>query len=337
MPDSGKVDGRFFDRHIYPHLGASRAEVRVGPRHGVDFGVVDVGERSLVVATDPISIVPDLGFERAARFAFDVVCADVAVSGLPPAYLSVNFTLPPEMTDAEFATVWETIDEEARELGTSVVAGHTARYAGCSYPWVGGATVLAVGDPEEMVSPDGARPGDDLLLTTGPGVEAVGLLTTLFGDEMDLPKSTLDDARERFGEARGVRDALTAAAAGPVTAMHDVTEGGLAAALCEFAGSAGVRIDVEREAVPMRPGVEPVCTYHDLDPWRVTSSGSLLVAVDPAGTDRVLDALADRGTTAAVVGRVDGGEGAFVDGSRLDHPRVDRSWDVYADYAGGAD
>ncbi|WP_010612530.1 AIR synthase related protein, partial [Halococcus hamelinensis] len=206
MPDSGKVDGRFFDRRIYPHLGAEREEVRLGPRHGVDFGVVDVGERSLVVATDPISIVPDLGFERAARFAFDVVCADVAVSGLSPAYLSMNFTLPPGMTDAEFAAVWEAIDEEARDLGASVVAGHTARYAGCSYPWVGGATVMAVGDPADLVRPDGARPGDDLLLTTGPGVEAVGLLTTLFGEKMDLPESVLDAARDRFDEARGVRD-----------------------------------------------------------------------------------------------------------------------------------
>ena len=335
MPDAGKVDGAFFDEYVYPHLGAEREEVRVGPQHGVDFGVVDVGERSLVVATDPISIIPQLGFERAARFAFDVVCADVAVSGLAPAYLSMNFSLPPEMTDAAFAAVWETIDEEARDLGASVVAGHTARYAGCSYPWVGGATVMAVGDPEELVRPDGARPGDDLLVTTGPGVEAVGLLTTLFGDEMELDEATLDAARERFDDARGVRDALTAAAAGPVTAMHDVTEGGLDAALCELAGSAGVRIEVEREAVPMRPGVEAVCTYHDLDPWRVTSSGSLLVAVDPAGTDRVLDALAARGTTAALVGHVGEGTGAFVDGNRIDHPRIDRSWDVYADYADG--
>ena len=173
MPDAGKVDGAFFDEYVYPHLGAQRDEVRVGPQHGVDFGVVDVGERSLVVATDPISIIPQLGFERAARFALDVVCADVAVSGLSPAYLSVNFSLPPEMSNEEFAAVWRTIDEEARDLGTSVVAGHTARYAGCSYPWVGGATVMAVGDPEEIVRPDGARPGDDLVVTPASGRRAV--------------------------------------------------------------------------------------------------------------------------------------------------------------------
>jgi hydrogenase expression/formation protein HypE len=334
MPAYGKVDGAFFDEHIYPHLGAEREEVAVGPQHGVDFGVVDLDDRSLVVATDPISVLPELGFERAGRFAFEVVCADVAVSGLPPAYLSLDFTLPPSMTDAEFASFWQAFDREARDLGASVVAGHTARYEGCSFPWVGGATVMGVGNRDEIVRPDGARPGDALLLTTGPAVEAVGLLTTLFGDEMDLPESTLDTARERLDDARAVRDALAAAAAGPVTAMHDVTEGGLRGALCEMTASTGVRFDIDRERVPMRPGVEPVCEYLDIDPWAATSAGSLLIAVDSSGVDPVLDALESRETTAAVVGEVSAGSGAYVDGERIEPPAADPSWDVYADYVG---
>jgi hydrogenase maturation factor len=333
MPAYGKVERTFFETHIYPHLGAEREEIRVGPQHGVDFGLVDLGERSLVVATDPISIPPELGFERAARFAFDVVCADVAVSGFPPAYLSLNFTLPPTMTDAEFVTLWETIDGEASELGASIVAGHTARYEGCSYPWVGGATVMGVGKQENIVRPDGARPGDTLVLTTGPAVEAVGLLTTLFGDGMDLPEETLDVARERLDEARCVHDALAAAAAGPVTAMHDVTEGGLRAALCEMAASAGVRFDIESGNVPMRPGVEAVCEYLDIDPWAATSAGTLLLAVDADGVKPVLDALDARETTAAVVGSVAEGTGAYVDGERIEPPAEDPSWDVYAEYA----
>ncbi|HET7323146.1 MAG TPA: AIR synthase family protein, partial [Halococcus sp.] len=304
MPDYGKVDSAFFEEHIYPHLGAERDDIRLGPTNGVDFGVVDIGDRSVVVATDPISVLPELGFERAARFALDVVLADVAVSGLPPSHLSIEFTLPPEMTDEEFAILWRAIDCEAKDLDMGIVAGHTARYAGCEYPWIGGATALAVGKEEKIVRPDGARPGDTLILTTGPAVEAVGLLTTLFGEQMDLPRKTIETARERFAEARTVRDALAAAAAGPVTAMHDATEGGVQGALCEMAASAGVRLDVERESVPMRPGVEPVCEYLDIDPWKATSSGTLLLAVDQTSVEDVLAVLKARETTAAVIGSV---------------------------------
>ncbi|EMA44737.1 AIR synthase family protein [Halococcus saccharolyticus] len=335
MADYGKVDAGFFDEHIYPRLGADRADVALGPQHGVDFGVVEIADQGVVVATDPISVLPELGYERAGRFALDVVLADVAVSGLPPSFLSINFSLPPEMTDEEFATLWAAIDREATALGTSVIAGHTARYEGCSFPWVGGATALAVGDSKEIVRPDGARPGDRLVLTTGPAVEAVGLLTTLFGDRMDLPERTLEIARERLDDTDTVRDALVAAAAGPVTAMHDVTEGGLANALCEVATSAGVRLDIDREAVPMRPGVEPICEYLDIDPWTATSSGSLLIAVAPEGLDNVLAALDERETTAAVIGTVAEGDGAYVEGERIEGPIVDSSWGVYADYAAG--
>ena len=334
MTDLGKVDRDFFAEQIRPRLGAEREDVRLGPTHGVDFGVLDVGGSALVVATDPVSVLPALGFERAGRFALDIVLADVAVSGIPPSHLAISFSLPPEMTDAEFAAVWEAIDAEAADLGASVVTGHTARYSGVSYPWVGGATAMAVGDHDDVVRPDGARPGDDLILTKGPAVESVGLLATLFPEAVDLPEETLRTAQERLDEASAVRDALAAAAAGPVTAMHDVTEGGVHGALNELAASAGVRLNVRRDDVPVRPGVMAVAEALGFDPWTATTSGSLLVAVDPAGTDDVLTALDDRGTPAAHVGAVTEGAGVYVDGDLVEPPAQDSSWAVYAALAG---
>ncbi|MGM0606627.1 MAG: AIR synthase related protein, partial [Halobacteriota archaeon] len=116
----GKVSDRFFERQIATRLGASRPDVRIGPKHGVDFGVLDVDGTALVAATDPISILPDLGFDRAARFALHIVLSDVGVSGLAPSHLSIAFSLPTEITDAEFETLWGAIDEECRDLGISV-------------------------------------------------------------------------------------------------------------------------------------------------------------------------------------------------------------------------
>ncbi len=340
MSDLGKIDRAFFDRHVAPNLGADRDDVAVGPTHGVDFGVLDIGDRALVTATDPLSILPTLGLERAARFALDLVLADVAVSGVPPSHLSICFTLPESMTDDEFATVWETIHAECEDLGVAVVTGHTARYADPSHPWVGAATAMGVGDHADVVRPDGARPGDRLLLTNGPAVEAVGLLSTLFGDEIDCTDETISAARDRLEEVYAVRDALAAAAAGPVRAMHDVTEGGLAGALNEMADGAGVRFAIDRDAVPLRPGVREVCAALEIDPWAATSCGSLLLAVDPDGVAAVRGALADRGTPVAEIGRVEALEGGsgevLVDGERLAHPNADPSWDAYAELAAAA-
>ncbi|SFB83616.1 Hydrogenase maturation factor [Halobiforma haloterrestris] len=339
MSELGKIDRSFFDRHVAPNLGAQRDDVAIGPQHGVDFGVLGVDGRALVTATDPISILPPLGLERAARFALDLILADVAVSGVAPTHLSVCFTLPETMTDEAFATVWETFDEECTDLGVSVVTGHTARYSDPTYPWIGAATAMGLGDHDEIVRPDGATPGDGLLLTTGPAVESVGLLSTLYGDQLDLPEDVLADARERLEEVYAVRDALAAAEAGPVTAMHDVTEGGLAGALNEMAAGAGARFAIDREAVPLRPGVAEVCEALEMDPWAATSCGALVIAVEPDGVDDVRGALEDRGTVVAEVGRVESADGdgeVRVDGERLEHPTVDPSWAAYAELAESA-
>jgi hydrogenase maturation factor len=329
MPDTGKVDHEFFRGEIAPRLGAQRDDVRKGPAHGVDFGVVDVGGQAMVMATDPVSILPALGFERAARFAIQIVLADVAVSGLSPSHLTISFSLPPGMTDGQFGAVWGAIDEECRDLGARVVTGHTARYEGCSFPWVGAATALAVGDHEEVVYPDGAQPGDRLLVTKGPAVEVTGLFATLFPDRIDLPDETLATAKQRLEDTDATRDALAAARAGDVLAMHDATEGGVLGALHEMAASAAVRLVVDTDAIPVQPGVRETCDALSMDPWRATTAGTLLLAVPRAEVDAVVAALEARDTPVGVAGRVEAGSGVVVDGAETSAPEGDASWPVY--------
>ncbi len=333
MTDLGKIDRDFFDEVIYPNLGAERDDVVVGPQHGVDFGVLSVGDRAVVLATDPVSILPELGWERAGRLALEVVLADVAVSGVPPTHLAISLSLPPSVTDDELARLWRAISDHAADLGVSVASGHTARYPGIDTSWVGGATGLGVGDRDDVVRPDGARPGDDLVVSTGPAAEVTGLFATLFPEALGLDAETVATAQERVEDVAVVADARAAFESGDVTAMHDATEGGLQGALAEMADGAGVRFDVDRDAVPVAPGVEAVCDAVGIDPWAASSAGTLLMAV-AEGADAVVDALESRGTPAAVVGEVAAGEGVYVDGERVRAPDADPAWAVFRDLSG---
>ena len=339
MPNLGKADRTFLADRVLPTLGADRDDVAVGPAHGVDFGLLDIGGRAVAIATDPVSILPALGFERAGRFALEFVLADVAVSGLAPSHLAVAFTLPPEMDDESFSRVWGAIDDEATDLGVSIVTGHTARYSGCSFPWVGGATALAVGDHREVIRPDGARVGDDILVTNGPAVETTGLLSTLFPDAIGLDDPALSTAQARLDEASCVRDAMTVSAAGNggVHAMHDATECGLYGAFAEVAASAGVRLEVSTESVPVRPGVREACDALGIDPWTAGTGGTLVIAVDPDHTAAVRDALDAEDTAVGVAGTVERGSGVVVDGEEVTHPEVDPAWAAYEELAAASD
>lgn len=323
------MSSAFFEEHVYPSLGAARDDVRLGPTHGADFGVVDVGERAVAMATDPVFVLRELGLERAAWFAFHIVVSDAALSGIPPSHLSVDLNLPPETSPEAFGRLWSVFDREARDLGIAIATGHTGAYAGCAWPTVGAATTLAVGDPADLVLPTGAEPGDRLVCTKGPAIETTGILSVLYGDALDLDDETARAGKARFEEVSPVRDALVAAAAGPVTAMHDATERGIDNALHELAAASGVRLSAERERFPFAPGVREVCDAFGLDPWVSSSEGTVLLTVRPDDVDGVLGALADEGIRAADVGRVETGSGVRMDGAPLAEPSRDPLWDAY--------
>lgn len=337
MPDTGKIDRAFFEEFIAARLGATRADVRKGPTPGVDFGVVDAGEHAIAVATDPISILPQLGFERAGRFAVQFVLTDVAVSGLSPTHLSISLALPPELTDEEFAGLWQGIHDECEELGVQIVTGHTARYEGCQFPWVGHGTAFAIGSPADLIYPDGATAGDQILVTNGPAVEVTALFASLFPDQIPVSETVLEQAQALLAETGAVRPANVIADIDGVTAIHDATEGGLVGAFHEMARSADVSFAVETDPIPIRPGIREISDALEMDPWRATTAGTLVITVAPDAVDAVVAALAERGTPVGVAGVVNQGEGVQIDGERSTPPSGDSSWPVYERLFDGAE
>jgi hydrogenase maturation factor len=115
--------------------------------------------------------------------------------------------------------------------------------------------------------------------------------------------------------------------------MHDATESGIYGGLFEMARAAGTRIEIDRDAVPVQPGVVEACEYFGMDPWISISEGTLLAAVDPSGVDDVLAALDAEGIPAADVGEVHEGSGVAVNGEDVDHPGSDPFWGTFAEYA----
>lgn len=340
FPAIGKVSPEFFDEIIYPRLGAEREEVLVGPRHGHDCGVVRAGNgQVMALTTDPIFIVPEYGFERAAWFAWHILASDVTTSGFAPAYIVVDFNLPMSMSEVEFTTVWEVFHRESLRYGAAVVGGHTARYTGTDYPMVGGATFMAVGPEDEYLHPGMGRPDDVIVITKGAAIEATGIFACAFPGtiEKNLGADTLREGQELFYKMSTVDDALAAVSIGVrdegVTAMHDATECGVIGGLFEVAQASGTGIVVEREKIPVLPAVDAICSHFGMEPLTSISEGTLIITVRPEKTDDLLDALGARGIAAEAIGRLVEKERGFniIESGKqhaLVHPRVDPFWNA---------
>src|SRR5919198_2996797 len=182
---TGKVTSDIFDKVILERLGLPDRDVLVGPHHGVDVGVYRVAPGvAMALTTDPVFIVPAYGWERAAWFAVHILASDAATSGLPLRWMAVDLNLPPEITDDELTQMWDAFHRACDELGIAVVTGHTARYDGCAWPMVGGATCVAVGPEDAWVTPTMARPGDLVVVTKGAAIEATALFGATFGERL---------------------------------------------------------------------------------------------------------------------------------------------------------
>ena len=338
LPELGKIHPEYFNRVIYPRLGAPDKSVIVKPQHGVDFGVVDLGDKVMVLSTDPFYIAKELGMEKAAWFAVHILASDVAVSGIMPRYLSVDLNLPPKMTGQELAMMWKVVDSECRKLKINVVTGHTARYAGCNYPMVGGATMIGIGSKKELISPK-VNVGDAIIVSKGAAIETTGLMSAYFPQylEKQYGKALVKKAQNVYYQMSTVKDAAIAASVRGVTAMHDATECGVFGGLFEMASHSNVGMNIYKEDIILQDAVRKTCECFDIDPYVAISEGTLLVTAKRNRAADVIRALEDNGIPASIAGEaVPAKEGIHVYETgkkrRLAHPRVDPFWIRFEEY-----
>jgi len=306
----GKVGRTFFENVIARHLGARRKDVDVGPASGVDIGVVRLPDgRALLSTTDPIYIVPQYGWERAAWFAFHILASDLTTSGVAPQYITMDWNLPMDIEDDQIETMLRVVDRESKEYGAAIVTGHTGRYEGCAYPMVGGATFLAIAPKDGWVTANMARPGNHLLVTKTAALEATAILSNTFPDlvERSLGTDVTKRARALFESMSTVDDALAAASVGlrkdGVWAMHDATEGGVRNAVWEMAQASGIGVDVDLTSVHLDAAVAEVSNLFGMDPLDAISEGTLLIAVDSDAAPEVIARLEKEDILAKDIGK----------------------------------
>ena len=340
IPEIGKISPEIFNELIFPRLGAKSEKVLLGPQHGVDVGIVEIGDKAVSFTCDPVFIVPQYGWERAAWFAIHILASDAVTCGLKPRFLSIDLNLPMEMTKKQLEIVWDTMHQECERLGISIITGHTARYENCHYPMVGGATVVGVGEKDEYVTSRMARARDKVIITKGPAIEATGIFATMFPHliEKEFGLSFSQKAQQIFYKMSVVEDAMTAVGVGirdnGVTAMHDATECGVWGGLYELAQAAGLGVRIEKERMAVEDCVEEICNYFDIDPYASISEGTLIIACRQHKAGEVVEALAQKGIKSSIAGELtEPGEGmVLVEGGnekRLEHPIVDPFWRAF--------
>ncbi|NLT74031.1 MAG: hydrogenase expression protein [Chloroflexi bacterium] len=285
----GKLPLEYLDGLLSRYAHADGRLV-VGPGVGQDVAVIDMGDRCLVVKTDPITFATD----QIGWYAVHVNANDIATSGARPMWMLNTILLPEKQaTPSLVESIFDQIHEACRDLGITLAGGHTEVTWGIERPMVIGVLIGEV-ERSRLHRAADARPGDCVLLAKSVPIEGTALIARERQQELlehGFAPEVLERARQLlFDPGISVVEAAHLAADCPgVHAMHDPTEGGLATGLHELGHAAGAGLILYRERVPVLTEGERICQFYGLDPLGLIASGALLISVDPEGMAFVLD------------------------------------------------
>jgi hydrogenase maturation factor len=292
------------------HLKDQR--VLLGPGIGLDCAVIDFGDTYLVAKSDPITFTAtDIGW-----YAVQVNANDIATTGAIPKWFMVTLLLPEGSTDSNLVeAIFNQVQDACEHLGIEIIGGHTEITMGLDRPILSG-TMLGEVNRDSLITPQGAKPGDAVLLTKGIPIEATSILAHDFAHDLTMIEPKLLKCARDYLKDPGisvVKEALTAAQTEMVTAMHDPTEGGVIAGLWEFSDAASAGFKIQLDAIPILPEAEIICHELQVDPLTAIASGSLLLTVEAPEAEKVMKKVEAVGISIVQIGCVVTERGVFED------------------------
>ncbi len=315
---TGKLKYDFMEKYIFNRIGYRRREVLQGPSIGADAAIIDMGDRVLVVHSDPITE----AIERVGWLAVNIACNDVAVRGARPLWVSTTILLPERFNEKLLDTITRDMNDAARELDVMIVGGHTEETPRLDRPIVN-VTAMGLASKKTLVLTSGARIGDLVVMTKTAGLEGTGIIARDFERKLvgkGISRKIISRAKEFTWKVSVVREALLFAWLG-ATSMHDPTEGGLIGGLVEMSIASKKKFVVYEERIPVAKETKIITSVLGLDPLRLISSGVLLATIPREKAGYILELMDKMGVTASIIGEVTEGSGVELvrkDG-RLEH------------------
>ena len=302
----GKLKHKFLNKMLESfvsptHLKDSR--VVVGSQIGEDAAVIDMGDKYLVAKTDPITFVTDeIGY-----YAVNVNVNDVVCTGATPKWFQSTILLPSKLTSEDLIEyIFKNIHDACKSLGITVIGGHTEITANLDRPIVIG-SLLGEVEKEKLVLSSGAKAKDAIILTKGIFIEGTSIIAR--EKEEVLKQKGYDnefiEKCKNYLYDPGIsiyNEALLSNNNFEINSMHDPTEGGLFCGIAEMAIASKLGVLIEKNSIKVLPEPLELSKVFKINPYSTISSGSLLISIDDAFAEDLINFLRKNGIISEAIG-----------------------------------
>ena len=292
----GKISESVLKRSVLKEIENKNQSVKSGAGVGVDCAIFTCGDTFTAVCTQ----MTEIKSSEDVRCVMMKAAGGVACSGALPVMATVALLLPLYIEEEDLKRHMAEADEAAKELHIQIAGGHTEVSEAAMRPCV---TATVVGRADSPLLPGGAHPGQDVVLSKWIGLEGTVQLAVRLRDELEerYPLSMIEKA-VNFKQYLSIIPEAATAAKSNVSAMHDVSGGGIFAALWELAESAGVGLSVDLKKIPVKQETIEICEFFGLNPYELSSGGCLLMTADNG--EHLVRALEAAQIPAVVIGKI---------------------------------
>ena len=291
----GKVSDTILGRSVYKLLGKRGTNKVSRPAYGQDAAHIDCnGENVLVTAASGLWPV-----YRAAN--------NISAAGGRIVTITDTVLIDEKSREIRLKEIISELDRQCMNVNIPVASGHTAVSPDVVKPVV---SVTGIGLTTCTASK--AKPGQDIVMTKCIGISGIRYIADKKKGEI-LKVFSEDVVNKAVGNELDMLiypEADIFMQQGTAGAMHDVSEGGIFAALWDMAEYSGVGLDIDFRAIPVRQEIIEICELLNINPYILDSMGCLLMTCEN-GCD-IVNVMQENGIRAAVIGKVTAGNDRII-------------------------
>ena len=260
----------------------------------------------------------DIGYLAVLKAANSLIS-----QGITPDHVDVSILLDENTEERTLKELVKSCIEGCKKVGTVYAGGHTEVSKAVNRPVI---TATCVGYKEKELSLAKPKAGQALVISKWIGLEGTALLAKEKKEELTskYPVPFINDAAD-FMEYLDVADEAAVAIKSGVSAIHDLSNGGVFACLWEMGERAGCGLKVNLKSIPIRQETVEICEFFEINPYQLLSGGAILFATDDG--EKLVNELGNAGVPATIVGFLQEGKDKIItneDESRfLEMPQAD--------------
>ncbi|MCL5771531.1 MAG: hydrogenase expression/formation protein HypE [Actinobacteria bacterium] len=225
---------------------------------------------------------------------------DLAAAGATPVVLSMGLIIEEGFEVKYLEKLFESALEVLKETNTNIVTGDTKVVEKNSVDKIF-INTSGIGFIKKKIniSPLNIKPGDKILINGSIAEHGLAVLSSR--PEFNFKTNIISDCAPLSSLVNEIMDVSD-----KIHALRDATRGGIATVLLEMSDKSKTNMVIYEDKIPIKKEVTGLCEFLGLDPLYIANEGKIIVFVDAADADKVLDAMKKNkyGKDSCVIGEV---------------------------------